>query len=135
MEKIIRKVGVAIIKDRKILLARSKKNVEVFYLPGGKYEANETDIECMQRELKEELDTTAKIETVKFLKEFNGVAHGKDSNTKLFTKLYICELVSNPKASSEIAEIRYFDSSIDAKHKSILGEKIIIWLKQNDYIN
>ena len=133
--EVIRKVGVAIFKNKKVLLARSKKNAEVFYLPGGKYQLGETDMECMQRELKEELGTIAIYDTIKYLNEFRGVAHNKGANTKLYSKLYTCKLITEPKACSEIAEIKYFDSTIDAKHKSVLGEKIIKWLKENDYIN
>ena len=133
--KIIKKIGIIVFKDKKILMARSNKNADVFYFPGGKFETGESDIDCLQRESKEELGTTAKPESIKFLSEFEDVAHGKETDVKLNIKLYECELVSEPEASSEIEEIKYFDSSVDPKHLDIIGGKIFSWLKENNYIN
>ncbi|WP_286767295.1 MULTISPECIES: NUDIX domain-containing protein [Sphingobacterium] len=52
--KIIDKVALINIKDRKILSTRSKTKTK-FYFPGGKRENNESDITCLKREILEEL--------------------------------------------------------------------------------
>ncbi len=45
----------ACIKENKILLVREAKD-NGFKLPGGRFEANETALECLTREIKEELN-------------------------------------------------------------------------------
>lgn len=62
-----KKVGVAIIRDRKgqILIARRLPGGSMgglWEFPGGKIEANETVIECIVREIQEELAVTVKVE-------------------------------------------------------------------------
>ena len=53
--KIIKKVALAIFKDGKMLQVRTKKQDKVFYTLGGKYEEGESDIDCIKREVKEEI--------------------------------------------------------------------------------
>jgi len=48
------KIALLCIRDRKVLMARSKGK-EHFYMPGGKRDEGETDIECLVRECREEL--------------------------------------------------------------------------------
>jgi len=132
----IRKIGIAVFQDGKILMARSGKNAEIFYIPGGKLEENESDMDCLERECLEELGVKPKIDSIKYLYTFEGPAHGKVEGTKINTKLYLSELTSEPKASSEIEELQYFDSSTDKKHLSdFASEYIFPWLKENKYIN
>lgn len=52
------KVGLAVIKDRKMIMVRNAKHGEVFSTLGGKIENGEDDIACLVREVKEEADTT-----------------------------------------------------------------------------
>ena len=134
--KTIRKIGIAVFKDGKILMARSKKNTEIFYIPGGKLEDGESDTDCLNRECLEELGIKVKSGTIKYLQTFEGPAHGQPEGTLINTKLYQCELEGEPKASSEIEEIGYFDSISDREHLSeFAGEYIFPWLKENKYIN
>lgn len=130
----IRKVALAYIKDRKVIMVRSAQNPEVFYTLGGKIESGETEIECLRREVKEEIDVGIATTTLKFLREFEGVAHGKE-NTMVNIRLYYGEIVGKPKASNEIAEVRYFDTATDRKHLGIVSMEIINWLHRQGYID
>ncbi len=133
-QNIIRKIGIAVFRDKKILMARSKKNTDVFYFPGGKIEAGETDIQCMERETMEELSANIDVASTKLLERFHEPAHNKP-NTFIDISLYETRLLNEPQPSSEIEEIRYFDSSIDPKHVDVLGKKVFAWLKENRYIS
>lgn len=133
--KTINKVALAIFKDKQILFVRSHKNEEVFYTLGGKVNEGESDEECLIREVKEEINCDIEPVSIKFLQEFQEVAHGKE-NTWLVIRMYTGTLIGDPTPSSEIAEIGWFDSNSDQKHISEMGQRRIIpWLKENGYIN
>lgn len=128
------KVGLAVIKDRKMLMVRNGKHGEVFSTLGGKIEDGEDDMTCLAREVKEEADTEVIADSLRFLGEFRGAILGKE-NTFITIRLYEGELKSEPMPSSEIVEVRYFDSTIAQKHLTPASEKIFAWLKEHDYID
>lgn len=66
-------IGAAIIDDGKILLVRKK---QIWILPGGKPELGESDIECLCREVSEELSGT-QLDNIRYYGEFEGVATNK----------------------------------------------------------
>ncbi len=132
--KMVRKVALACFKDRKLMFVRSHKNENVFYNLGGKIEEGETDIDCLLREVKEEVNSSIDKNTIEFLHEFQTEAHGKE-NTMLNIRLYKGELLEEPKPSSEIAEIRYFDSKANEEQVTIMGKIILDWLQKHNYID
>lgn len=128
------KVGLAVIKDRKMLMVRNAKHGEVFSTLGGKIEDGEDDLGCLKREVKEEADTEVNFDSLTFLGEFKGAILNRD-NTFITIRLYKGELLGSPVPSSEIVEVRYFDSTIAQKHLTPASEKIFAWLKAQDYID
>lgn len=130
----IRKVALAVFKDRKVMMVRSRQNESVFYTLGGKIEDGESDEDCLLREVKEEINCTIGPELPTFLHEFETVAHGHE-NVMLNIRLYSGELLGKPHPSSEIVEIAYFDSTAEENHITIMGKAIVDWLKENNYID
>lgn len=128
------KVGLAVIKDRKMLMVRNFKHGDLFSTLGGKIEAGEDDLACLKREVKEEADTEVVTDSLAFLGAFKGAIVGKD-NSFITIRLYKGELVDEPQPSSEIVEVRYFDSTIPKKHLTPASEKIFLWLKKQGYID
>ena len=61
-------INVAIIQENKLLLVRKKST---WILPGGKPEIGENDLECLCREIDEELSGT-KIKDISYYKQFEG---------------------------------------------------------------
>lgn len=131
---VIRKIALAHIKDRKVIMVRSAKNDEVFYMLGGKLESNESEIECLHREVKEEIGADIVTGSLKFLHEFEGVAHGKE-NSIVNIKLYTGEIMGETVALNEIVEVQYFDTSVSRKHLGIVSIEIFDWLREHDYID
>ncbi len=107
------------IKSGKILVARSKKNPDTFYMPGGKHKPKddgtmETDQECLVRENGEELNIKIKPKTIKFFGSFEAQAHGRSEGTIVRMNCYTAEYEGEPTADpqkSEIAEIAWLDYS------------------------
>ncbi len=132
--RVIRKVALAYFKDKKLIVGRDNKNAEVFVAIGGKVEEGESDIDCLKREVKEEIYTELDPASVKFLHEFNGPAHGKP-DAVLNIRFYEGQIIGQPKPTQEIVEIDYFDSHTDPKHLSEISRtQVFPWLKDHGYI-
>lgn len=132
--KIINKVALAIFKDKKMLQVRTRKQSDVFYTLGGKIEVGESDIECIKREIKEELGCGVDESSLKYLATFDDIAH--EGEARLHLKMYEGKLIGDPKPSSEIVEIGYFDSNSDPRNLSVVAQRTIFpWLKMHGYIN
>lgn len=131
--KVIQKVALAYFKNKKMLQVRTRKQQEVFYTLGGKIEAGENDYECLKREIKEEIGCEIEEGSLKFLKQFQDLAHGGGI---LNVRLYEGKILGEPKPSSEIVEIGYFDTNSDPKKLSVIARRTIFpWLKKNRFIN
>lgn len=131
--KEIDKVGLAVIKDKKVLMGRNEDQ-NAFYFVGGSVEEGESDIEALEREVGEELDTEIDKDSIKYLSQFEAPAHAKE-NTLLRIKLYKGDLLGEPKPTSEVKELKYFDSSMEEKYSTPISQIIIPWLKKQGYIN
>ncbi|MDO8639279.1 MAG: NUDIX domain-containing protein [Candidatus Daviesbacteria bacterium] len=133
--KTIFKVALAIFKDKKLLQVRSKKHPEVFFTLGGKIEQGESDIDCLKREVKEEINCDIDQSSIRYLTTFEDIAHSKEEST-VNIKMYTGKLIGDPQPTSEIAEIGYFDINAPKKNLSTIAQRTIFpWLKQHGYIN
>ena len=101
---VIDKVAFLYLQDGKILSTRSKGK-DKYYIPGGKREAGETDIETLVREVKEELSVDIVESSAKFYGVFEAQAHGKAEGVIVKMTCYTAEFAGELKADSEIAEI------------------------------
>lgn len=132
--KIIKKVALAVFEGKKMLQVRTKKQPEVFYTLGGKIEAGESDLECIKREVREEVDCEIDESSLKFIAEFEDVAHG--GQAMLNVRMYEGKLKGLPKPSSEVVEIGWFDSNSDPKSLSIIAQRTIFpYLKKHGFIS
>lgn len=95
------------LKDKKILVTLSQGK-DTWYIPGGKREAGETDLQALVREVKEELAVDIVSDTVKIYGVFEAPAHGKPEGTFVRMTCYTAEFVGTLQASSEIAKFDYF---------------------------
>lgn len=106
----IDKIAYLYLSDGKILSSRSKGKV-TWYIPGGKREGTETDIETLVREIKEELSVNIKPETAKLYGVFEAQAHGHAEGVVVRMTCYTAEFKGELKAASEIEELRWLTSS------------------------
>jgi 8-oxo-dGTP pyrophosphatase MutT (NUDIX family) len=116
------KVGLIATRGNDILLCRKDK-LALLILPGGQIEDGETALECLIRELNEELGDIT-LENPKYLGIYIDQA-ASDPNKTVEIQLYMGEIVGNPIASSEIVELVWFGPESDKNELSpILINKI-----------
>ena len=108
--KLIDKIALIYIKDKKILCTLSKGK-DTYYLPGGKREKDEADIDTLLRECKEELDVEVKKETVKYYGTFEAQAHAKEEGIIVKMTCYRADFNGNITPSSEIESINWLNSN------------------------
>lgn len=121
--KEIDKLAWLCIKDKRLLVARSKSN-DTYYIPGGKREAGESDHNALIREIKEELTVDLIPATIKPAGIFTAQAHGKPVGQLVKMTCYQAEFTGEILADSEIEEVQWFN--FDDKARCSLVTQIIM---------
>lgn len=122
MGDVIDKIAWIHTKDGKVLSTLSRGK-DVFYIPGGKREENETDEQTLVREIKEELDVDIVLDTVEYLGVYEAQSDGAQEGVMVKMTSYIGDYVGELKASSEIERFEWLSMS-DIKKVSAV-DKII----------
>jgi 8-oxo-dGTP diphosphatase len=104
MSLAVDKIAWIYLEDGQILSTRSRGQ-DAWYLPGGKREAGETDVDTLVREIDEELAVTILPATARHLGTFQAQAHGHPDGVVVQMACYTAGHRGTPVASSEIAEI------------------------------
>ena len=92
--------------DGRILSTRSRGK-EVYYLPGGKREAGETDAQTLVREVREEVAVEITEPTIEPAGVFEAQADGKAAGVVVRMTCFTAEYTGTLTASSEIDEIAW----------------------------
>ncbi|WP_117234778.1 NUDIX hydrolase [Vibrio maerlii] len=132
MDKIIDKLAWIFIKDGKLLAVRSKGK-DLFYLPGGKREAGESDTEALIREIQEELSVDLSSESVKYMETFKAQADGKAEGVYVQLTCYFADYVGELSAAAEIEELRYIDGNDEAVC-SVAALEVMHWLQSKGLV-
>src|SRR3989338_5859381 len=123
----IDKLALIFIRNKK-LLATMSKGKDVYYLPGGKRNGNETDEEALVREIKEEMSVDLIPESIQYFNTYEAQAHGKPEGTTVRITCYIAEFNGILTPANEIERIVWVDSS-DAEKATVTGKIILEDLK------
>ncbi|GGF62511.1 DNA mismatch repair protein MutT [Paenibacillus albidus] len=99
----IDKVAWLYIAEGKLLGARSKGKA-LFYIPGGKREAGETDEQTLAREVEEELSVRLRPETISRFGVFEAEADGKAAGVKVVMSCYFADFEGELRPAAEIEE-------------------------------
>ena len=103
---LIDKVALLHWQDGKILSSRSKGK-DIWYLPGGKREGSESDVETLVREIQEELSVSVDPETAVYYGTFEAQAHGKAEGIIVRMTCYTAGFSGTPSPSHEIEELKW----------------------------
>ncbi|WP_446220178.1 NUDIX hydrolase [Micromonospora sp. IBHARD004] len=102
----IDKVAWIRIEDGRILSTRSRGK-DVWYLPGGKREAGETDLDTLGREIAEELGVAVLRESAVHVGTFSALAHGHAAGTLVRMTCYAADYRGELHPESEIEELAW----------------------------
>lgn len=131
--KQIDKIAWIYLKDKKILSTLSKGK-DVYYIPGGKREENETDEETLIRECKEELTIDIKADTIKYYGTFEAQAHGKAEGIIVKMTCYMADFEGELEPSSEIQEMKWL-SYCDLDKISPVDKLIFVDLHEKNLLS
>ena len=106
----IRKAAGIIVRDRKLLVVRTKGKT-TFFAPGGKLEEGETYEQALVRELKEELMMELLDHNYELFGAFSAEAGDKPGIMLHMTTFLIKDYEGPLQASSEIEELAWVDAA------------------------
>ncbi|MGC7102010.1 NUDIX hydrolase [Amycolatopsis lurida] len=92
------------LESGRILSTRSRGK-DVYYLPGGKREPGETDVQTLVREIDEELTVAIAPASAVCVGTFQGQAHGHTTGIEVRMTCYTAEYQGTLAPSSEIEEL------------------------------
>jgi 8-oxo-dGTP pyrophosphatase MutT (NUDIX family) len=119
----IDKLALIYIKDRKILSSRSTGK-STWYLPGGKREKGENDMEALAREIREELNVELVLSSIKYMGVFKAQADSHASGVIVKMTCYTGEYSGTLQPANEIEEIGFL--TLKDKDKSSPVDKLIL---------
>ncbi len=99
------KIAWVLVRDGRLLVARNR-GLEVFYLPGGRRELNESHAACLVREAMEELSVRISPSTMQLVAEVTSPRDGGLGLVRM--TCYTAEYVGDLVPANEIVEVGWF---------------------------
>ena len=117
----LRVIAAAVLGSRGLLLVSKRAAPDVFYLPGGKPEPGEAPLECLERELAEELGVG--IEHAEPFTEVRAPAalEGVD----MWMTVFRTRLAGDPVPGAEIAHLRWWPQNRDLRLAPAVRDGVI----------
>jgi 8-oxo-dGTP pyrophosphatase MutT (NUDIX family) len=129
----IDKLAYIYIHDRMVLSTLSQGK-DTWYIPGGKREDGESDVQALIREVEEELTVHLKPETIRHYGTFEAQAHGKPEGTIVRMTCYTAEFDGELTPSNEVEKMDYLGYVGKSMSSSVDG-LIFDDLKSRDLID
>jgi 8-oxo-dGTP diphosphatase len=87
------------------ILSTRSRGKDVYYIPGGKREPGESDVDTLVREIREELSVTIVADSAAHAGTFHAQAHGHPDGTLVRMTCYTADYQGVLQPASEIEEI------------------------------
>jgi 8-oxo-dGTP pyrophosphatase MutT (NUDIX family) len=126
---LIDKIAWIRLQDGKILSTRSRGK-DVYYIPGGKREPGETDVQTLVREIREELDVAIAASSATHAGTFEAQAHGHAAGIAVRMTCYTADYQGALTPSSEVDELIWLTYA-DRARVSPVDQLIFDHLHQN----
>lgn len=118
----IDKLAFVEIQNQRLLVTLSHGK-DMWYVPGGKRIAGETDQQALIREVKEELNVDLNPATIMYFGVIEAQAHGKPEGTLVRMTCYTGSYTGTIQASSEIEKVDWF--SCAQKDQTSLASRLL----------
>ncbi|WP_037078585.1 NUDIX hydrolase [Pseudonocardia spinosispora] len=105
-DTIIHTVALVSIVDGRLLMVRPRDK-KAFYLPGGKIDPGESDVDALVRELGEELAVHTDPAALRYLTDIDTSAYGHGPGVRVRMRCYLGGFQGDPTPNAEIEEVRY----------------------------
>ena len=126
--KMIDKLAWIEIKNGKILSTKSF-NKDKYYIPGGKREDGESDVQALTREISEELQVQLIPDSIRYMGTFEAQADSHPEGILVKMTCYTAEYTGELKASAEIEWMEWL-SYCDLESVSAVDKIIFKQLKE-----
>jgi 8-oxo-dGTP diphosphatase len=103
----LRVIAAAVLDPRGLLLVSKRAAPDVFFLPGGKPEPAEAPLQCLRRELAEELGVG--VEAAEPFAEVRAPAALE--GVEMWMSVFLTRLAGAPAPAAEIASLRWWPES------------------------
>lgn len=125
-EAYYKKVGLLLLsEDKNAFLVCEKDNfTSDFIMPGGQLEEGESDLDCLSREIEEELAVELDRKELEYVGEYIDVAAG-DETKNVSIRLYKGNVIGIPRPSQEIVELHWIGKDGSPRLSSIIRNKIL----------
>jgi 8-oxo-dGTP pyrophosphatase MutT (NUDIX family) len=107
---VIDKVAWILLDDGRVLGTRSAGK-DTYYLPGGKREPGESDVETLVREIREELTVEIDAASARHVGTFEAQAHGHSSGVTVRMTCYTASFTGELVAAGEIEELAWLTTA------------------------
>lgn len=93
------------------MLGTRSRGKDTYYLPGGKREPGESDVETLVREIREELSVEVDGASAEHVGTFEAQAHGHSSGVTVRMTCYTASFAGELAAASEIEELAWLTTA------------------------
>ena len=100
----MRVIGAAVVGPRGLLLVAKRAAPDIYYLPGGKPEAGEAPLDCLRREVLEELGV--EIDVAEPFTEVHAPAALE--GVEMWMSVFLTRLGGDPEPAAEISAVRWW---------------------------
>lgn len=120
------KIGLLLLNEdcTKFMVCEKNNFTSDYIMPGGKIDSGESDIDCLVREIKEELDVDTDINSLEYLWEYIDVA-AWDVTKDVSIRLFKWKIIWTPTPSQEIIWFQWIDKNWDSRLSAIIKNKIL----------
>jgi 8-oxo-dGTP diphosphatase len=107
---VIDKVAWIQLESGRVLGARSRGK-DIYYLPGGKRDTGESDVETLVREVREELSVEIDAMSAEHIGTFEAQAHGREPGVIVRMACYTASFAGELMAANEIEEVSWLTTA------------------------